>query len=534
VYAHQPIRVRKVCAFFFPCGQVINAVDSRCRIILSFITDVTLQAPSLLWNALFTTSPIALRSMSATTQLHTAHSTDDENAINMAAVHQPYNIPPAMPALNRRQSIESCCDLYADVERSVHHKRSTNSRSASPKRDLVSKVNKPLARQAKSALFLYPQDSLEDGEHAPVARWDDVSRKASTNSESTTATKLLAYDFEYEVSAELVPQKLVVRPSRGSQQKSVGSRASSKEQSVRSQKQGAKSSVSLKESKKEEKTPESTKRAKSREQMMQGSGSGRSQGSITSKSRSRSSSKPRTNSDERSSGTRSSSKSRSQSQHQRTSSADGPPKKEIRSLSPKRTDLGNNKPPNSSQQPSRQCPPGARKGPKMVWSPDQGYMSRSTPNIGSAERSSHSQSTPNIGSAERSSHSRSTPNIGSAERSSHSRSTSNIGSAERSSHSSHPRLSGRSSQTESRRTLEKSSSKKEKKDKDRKKEKQKPLTTRGWRAQMAERFGRTPVTAAGITKASSYRASTLSRIPSTLFCKDDFAERVQDDLSVIP
>lgn len=441
--------------------------------------------------------------------------------MNMAAVQQPYNMPPAMPPLNRRSSIESSCDLYADVERSVNPRRATKSRSTSPKRDQASKVDKPPpTRRAKSALFLYPQDSLEDDDRAPVARQNAVPRKSSTNSESTMATaKLLADDFEYEVSAEEVAQQLLVSSGHNSQQRSVRSRASSKEYSVRcSQKEGAKSSMSLRESMiKEDKAPDSTKRAKSRERKMRRSDSGKSQRSnlsrsiSASKSRSRSRSKPRTSSERclRSSGTstRSSSKGRSQSQHQRTPSSRGPQQKEgrslspkrtdsgnskdTRSLSPKRTDSGNSKPPCSSQQQSRQSPPGAKKGAKMVWYPEQGYMSRSTANIGSIERSSHS---------------------------------------------SHPRSSGRSSQTESRRKLEKKSSKKEKKDKEHKKDKKentKPLTTRGWRAQMAQRFGRTPVTAAGITEASSYRANSGRRIPSTLFCPDDFAESVKDDLSVI-
>lgn len=135
--------------------------------------------------------------------------------------------------------------------------------------------------------------------------------------------------------------------------------------------------------------------------------------------------------------------------------------------------------------------------------------------------------------------------------------TPEIASERLSSASAHPRLGERCPQKEEKRKAERRSSKKEKDDKkdkkgkddkkdkrekddkkdrrDKKDKKDKmPLTTRGWRAQMAERFGRTggPVPPSMSSNTSGFRSNNGRRVPSTLFCAEDFAKSVEDDLTV--
>jgi hypothetical protein len=67
--------------------------------------------------------------------------------------------------------------------------------------------------------------------------------------------------------------------------------------------------------------------------------------------------------------------------------------------------------------------------------------------------------------------------------------------------------------------------------KDRREVAEKPaLTTRTWRAKLAERFGRTPLTTPIIGK--NHRL--CDRVPALLICSDDFAKDINDDLTAIP
>ncbi|KAI2492597.1 hypothetical protein MHU86_21947 [Fragilaria crotonensis] len=56
------------------------------------------------------------------------------------------------------------------------------------------------------------------------------------------------------------------------------------------------------------------------------------------------------------------------------------------------------------------------------------------------------------------------------------------------------------------------------------------LTTRSWRAKLAEHFGRSLETNPPIGKARNYRHAP---IPTTLLCSDDFASDILDDLTEI-
>jgi hypothetical protein len=53
------------------------------------------------------------------------------------------------------------------------------------------------------------------------------------------------------------------------------------------------------------------------------------------------------------------------------------------------------------------------------------------------------------------------------------------------------------------------------------------LTTRGWRAKLAEHFGRTAETNPSMGK-------TFPPIPSTVLCSEHFAFDIMDDLTEIP
>mmetsp|Transcript_29110 Transcript_29110/g.48126 ORF Transcript_29110/g.48126 Transcript_29110/m.48126 type:complete len:413 (-) Transcript_29110:317-1555(-) len=407
---------------------------------------------------------------------------------------------------SRRQSNESSCDLYADVERSVHPRKSPH-KPASPKRGQL-KVDLSPTRRSKSAL-MYPNNSpniewfpsrrTQSPVMYPQDTLGDDGRKTSTNSESTMATtRIKVEDYEYEVS----PDQAAPISCDG-QQRSNRPRTSSRDcRTASSQKEGRKSITSLKESEStkvsiKDMKAESMKRSSSNKGKLQRDSSSRSQGSSTSRSsRSRSRSKSKTDREQqnRSSASLSSSfRSLSNSQNRRQRDSSSSHKKDVvRSLSPKRTDSGSGtgKPVQGLvRQHQRQS---ARSSGEMVWSPETGYMSRSTPDMGVIVRKSSSA---------------------------------------------HSRLN--SQKGDSRRTMEKkggsshNKDKKEKRDSSSKVDKTpKPLTTRGWRKQMAERFGRTPATSKTMSKASSYQVIDGRRIPSTLFCEDDFAESVEDDLTV--
>lgn len=57
------------------------------------------------------------------------------------------------------------------------------------------------------------------------------------------------------------------------------------------------------------------------------------------------------------------------------------------------------------------------------------------------------------------------------------------------------------------------------------------LTTRTWRAKLAERFGRQPLTT---TPMMSTNHRICDRVPTLVICSDDFAQHIKDDLTAIP
>ena len=78
-----------------------------------------------------------------------------------------------------------------------------------------------------------------------------------------------------------------------------------------------------------------------------------------------------------------------------------------------------------------------------------------------------------------------------------------------------------------RRSERKSKDKKDNRGKDKKKS---GLTTRSWRAKLAEHFGRDLQECRPMDKSRSYRANAT--IPSSILCSNDFAGEIQDDLTV--
>ena len=389
--------------------------------------------------------------------------------------------------MTRRSSNESC-DLYADVERSFHLRTmAESSLGASCKPSSRSSSTDRAGRHSprRTRVGLDPLQSVDDGRMSPSVNLD-ANKKCNANVAAIVAVEPPeCADYKYEVTPETEPTPPRPRAVPGPHNRSSSLREgmthktklidNSIERSVTRSVSPKRSTTSKAEPpavQAESERPERSQRSKCRERYA----SERSERSqeisnsrksiVSSPSERQRSDRPTDESDKR---RRSSSRSRHEKRQLSQQALHRQSHTKSGSPNPSRKSTSPLETEKSVERQHRNNPSRQATGQLMK----KGYVSRSAPDLRASEKHRKSENKRDKKKGERSS--------------------------------------------------------KEKKDSRVLKDKP-ALTTRSWRAQLAERFGRKPHS----TPISNNAQRLYGRVPTTLICSDDFALDIRDDLTAIP